>query len=186
MKILERLPLLPRTQSLRFGSRHVPFHRNAQVVWLSVGAPGSRDPQHACPPFPALLDSGNNHDCFLDEHHLVHWAGMQPALFQTVGSIRINERDVPRRRIRMWIHPNVPGTHERDPDRKPVRLHLLEGIAVGPTQPSNIVFPRVPLLGFSAFQRSALDYWFDSKTGYSYLRTADWRSRVVRWLYRFF
>ncbi len=185
MKILDRLPLLPRTRSVRFADRHIPFHRNSIVIWLGIGQPGERDWRHSCDPFPVLLDSGNNYDCFLHEHHLTHWAGMQPTQFETTGSIRINDHDVPRLRADMWIYANVPGTHERDPERAPTRIRLVEGVGVGPARPDGFVFPRVPLLGLSALQKNAFDYWFDSKTGYSYLRTADWRSRVVRALYGF-
>lgn len=82
----------------------------------------------------------------------------------------------------LWIHPNIPGTFKRHPNRKPFRVRLPEGIAVGLSRPNQVVVPRVPLLGFSALYKNKLDYWFDSKKGHSYLRTSGWRSRLIRWL----
>jgi hypothetical protein len=186
MKILDRLPLLTETRTIRFGQRHVVFHRNAQVVWISIGLEGAQDSSQISAPFPALVDSGNNSECFIHEHHLIHWAGIQPNHLDPQGTIRINGRDIPQRRADVWVHPNLPGTHERNPQRSPFRLQISDGIAVGPKQVDDIVFPRVPLLGFSALYQNNLDYWFDSKTGHSFLRTASWRSRVIRWLYRIF
>jgi hypothetical protein len=80
MKIIDRLPLLPASQLIRFGRRNVRFHRDSMVVWLSVSLP----------------------------------------------------------------------------------------------------------LGFPALRENDLDFWFDSKTGQFSVRTADWRSRLIRLLYRLF
>ena len=77
MKILDRLPLLPASQSVRFGQRHVRFHRDSMVVWLSVALSGEQNSQRISAVFPALLDSGNNSTVYLHEHHLLHWAGFQ-------------------------------------------------------------------------------------------------------------
>jgi len=187
MKILDRLPLLTASQSIGFRQRHVSFHRNALVIWLSIGRRGNKNPLHISPAFPAMLDSGNNSACFLHEHHLIQWAGIQPNQLETIGSVRINDQRIAQLKADVWIHPNVPGTHEHDSQRLPFRVHIAKGLAVGRPRPDdNTLFPRVPLLGFSALKMNALDYWFDSKTGYSYLRTADWRSRLVRGLYRMF
>jgi hypothetical protein len=184
VKILRRLPLLTASRSIRFGQRHVSFHRNALVIWLSVSMRGEESPRHISTAFPAMLDSGNNSGCFLHEDHLVHWAGMQPNQLETIGSISINSRRIQLHGADVWIHPNTPGTHERDPQGSPFRLEMADGIALGRASPENSpMFPRVPLLGLAAFKANALDYWFDSKTGHSFLRTADWRSRLIRLLH---
>lgn len=74
-KILDRLPPLPQTQNVPFGQRHVTVYRDALLVWLGIGLRGERRPELLSPPFPALLDSGNNYDFYLHEHHLVHSPG---------------------------------------------------------------------------------------------------------------
>jgi hypothetical protein len=110
MKILVRLPLLPRTETITFGQRHVPFHRDEIVVWLSLALPEERDPQRISPPFPAVIDTGNGLPCYLHERHLVEWAGIHSALLPSLGTKRVNQRDVPCLDAVVWIHPNVPGT----------------------------------------------------------------------------
>jgi len=187
VRILQRLPFLTDSRTIRFRQRHVSFHRNALVIWLSIGLRGDKDPRQISPAFPALLDSGNNSECFLHEHHLTRWAGMQPEQLETMGSTSINNQRIPQLRAYVWIHPNVPGTHERDLNATPFPLRIARGVAVKRASlDDNTVFPRVPLLGFAALKPNALDYWFDSKTGYSFLRTADWRSRLIRLLHRSF
>ena len=63
------------------------------MVWVSIGLHGEERPERVSPPFPALIDSGNNYDFSLNEHHLIHWAGIRPAL---LGTTHINHQEVPR------------------------------------------------------------------------------------------
>jgi hypothetical protein len=184
MKILDRLPVLPRPKTFRFGGRHVRFLRDEIVVWLSIGSPGERDPGRLSPPFPGLIDSGNNSEVYLHEHHLVQWAGIRPAALAPLESRHVNERDVRSHEADVWIYSNLPGTQERWPGKAPFRLELEQGIAVGPAVPDQPVFPRVPLLGFSALRNNHLDFWFDSKAAQCHLWTAGWRSKVIRLLSR--
>ncbi len=172
MKILDRLPLLPQPRTLRFGQRHVPFLRDEIVVWLSVGLPGERDHQRLSPPFPALLDSGNNSAFYLHEHHLAQWAGIRPALLDVLVAKRVNQQNVPCLEADVWLHPNTPGTWERAPGRQPFRSEFGEGMAVGPRVPDQLVFPRVPLLGIAALRENGLDFWFDSKPAQCHVCTA--------------
>lgn len=186
MKILDRLPMLSETTPIRFGEHQTTLHRNAIVVWISIGVFGESDPQRISPPFPALLDSGNNCEAYLHEYHLVHWAGIRPAFLPHRGARNLNEQAVPFREADIWIHPNLPGSFDRSLLRVPFPMRLGDGIAVGPKRADGTIFPRLPLIGFSALRRNRLDYWFDSKTGHSFLRTASWRSCIIRSLCRFF
>jgi hypothetical protein len=184
MKIIDRLPLLTRTEAVTFGQRHVPFHRDEVLVWLSIGLPGEQDPQRISPPFPALLDTGNGSACYLHEHHLTHWAGLRPAPLQVLRTKRVNQRDVPCLEADVWVHPNTPGTWKRALDGQPYRLEVREGIAVGPPEADRPMFPRVPLLGVAALRRNKLDFWFDSRAAQCHVWTAGWRSKVMRLLSR--
>ena len=132
MKILQHLPLLSNSRPIRFGQRHVSFHRNALVIWLIVGLSSDKRGEYLSPAFPALLDSGNNSEFFLHEHHLLHWAGMHPNQFETTGSVNINGQRISLLEADVWIHPNLPGSHERDPLRSPFRLELDDGLAIAP------------------------------------------------------
>jgi hypothetical protein len=182
MKILDRLPLLPQTRTFHFGDRHGPLLRNEIVVWLSIGLRGERDPQRLSPPFPGLIDSGNNSEFYLHEHHLVHWAGIRPDLLALLASRRVNKREVTSHEADVWIYPNLPRTQDRWPGKTPLRLELEEGIAVGPPVADQSIFPRVPLLGLSALRNNRLDFWFESKTAECHVWTADWRSKIMRLL----
>jgi hypothetical protein len=141
-RVLDRLPLLPETQTINFGQRHVAFHRGAIIVWLSIGLRGEENPLRLSPPFPALLDSGNNCEAYLHEYHLVHWAGIRPVLLAVLGSKRINETVIPCHEADVWIYPNIPGSYKRAPERTPYRLELEDGIAVGPPRPDQAVVLR--------------------------------------------
>jgi hypothetical protein len=184
MKILDRLPLLTRTENITFGQRHVRFHRDEILVWLSIGLPGERDPQRISPPFPAMLDTGNGSAFYLHEHHLLQWAGVRPDSLTLLGTRQVNQRDVPSRDADVWVHPNTPGTWQRAPGKRPFRLDNKEGIAVGPPVPDQVMFPRVPLLGVAALRSNGLDFWFDSKAAQCHVWTAGWRSRIMRLLCR--
>jgi hypothetical protein len=184
-KILDRLPLMPKTQSVTFGERHVTVYRDELLIWLSLGLPGEERLDLLSPPFPALLDSGNDCDCYLHEHHLVHWAGARPALLTGLGSKHINQQEVPCREADVWIYPNEPGTHRRRAGQPPFRLEIDEGIAVAPQQAEQPIDPRLPVLGFPALRKNGLDFWFDSAAAHCYLRTAGWRSKIIRLLQKF-
>jgi hypothetical protein len=186
-RILDRLPPLPGAATIDFGERHVAFFRDSLLVWLSIGLRGEERLDRLSPAFPALFDTGNNHDCYLHEHHLVQWAGIRPAMLAVLGTRRINREPVPCHEGDVWIYPNQPGTYKRAEDKPPFRLRIEGGIAVRPTdaQHAAAVSPRVPLLGVAAARRNKLDWWFDSQASHFYLRTAGWRSKIIRLLQRF-
>jgi hypothetical protein len=39
-RILDRLPLVPRTGPVSFGQRHVTIYRDEVLVWVSIGLHG--------------------------------------------------------------------------------------------------------------------------------------------------
>ncbi len=184
MKILDRLPLPTQTETITFGSRHVRFHRDEILVWLSIGLLGERDPRRISPPFPAVLDTGNGAPFYLHEYHLIDWTGIRPTLLALRGTKKVNQQHVPFHEADVWIHPNTPGTWKRALGKQPFRLELEEGIAIGPPVPNQPPFPRVPLLGVAALRSNKLDFWFDSKAARCHVWTAGWRSKIVRLLCR--
>ncbi len=184
-KILDRLPAMPRSTPVDFGQRQVTVFPDELLVWVSVGLPGEAQPQLLSPPFPALLDSGNGCDFYLNEHHLVHWAGISPGSLIVLARKQINQQQVPFREADVWVYPNEPGTYRRQEGKPPFLLANVEGVAVAPELAGQRPAPRLPLLGFPALRKNRLDFWFDGAAAHCYLRTAGWRSRLVRWLQRF-
>lgn len=181
-KILDRLPLLSRKTAVRFGSRTVAFRRDQILVWIGISLRGESDPNRISPKFPALIDTGNGCDAYLSAHHLVHWAGIDPAMLSIIQHLAIHERAIPCHEADVWIFPNRPGTHELLAGSEPFRLELDDGIAVAPHTGDHPVEPRLPLLGLSAFRKNRLDFCFHSATTDCTLRTANWRTRLLRWL----
>jgi hypothetical protein len=184
-RILDRLPPLPRTGVVAFGERHVTVFHDELLVWVSLGLRGEERLESLSPAFPALLDTGNNCDFYLHEHHLVHWAGIQPALLPVLGRKQINQQEIPCREADVWIYANEPGTHKHSSGKPPVLLEVDDGIAVAPQLPDQSIDPRLPLLGLPALRKNSLDFWFDSTAAHCYLRTADWRSKVIRFFQKF-
>jgi hypothetical protein len=183
-KILDRLPVFLQPRTVTFGQRSVRIRRDELLVWLGISLPGEQRAERVSPPFPALLDTANNSECYLHEHHLVHWAGIRPDLLAVLGSKRINQQKTPCRQAGVWIYPNQPGTTDVWKGRPPFHLEVPDGIAVAPLLPDKPVAPRLPLLGLPALRKNALDFWFDSAAAHCYLRTADWRSKLIRLLQR--
>jgi hypothetical protein len=183
-KILDRLPLVARTGPVSFGQRHVTVFRDELLIWVSVGLHGEESVERLSPPFPALLDSGNNYDFYLNEHHLVHWAGIRPDQVALLGTKYINRQEVPRRQADVWLYPNQPGTTDIWRGKAPFHLEVPDGIAIRPANPEALVEPRLPLLGFPALRTNELDFWFDSKAARCHVWTAGWRGRIVRLLSR--
>jgi hypothetical protein len=181
-KILERLPAFPATKAVRFGQRSVRIHRDELLVWVGIGLRGEQRPERITPPFPALLDTANNYEFYLHEHHLTHWAGIRPALLPVLGTRHINQETVPCHEADVWVYPNQPATADVWTGKPPFRLTIPDGIAVAPPRLDQPVDPRLPLLGLPALRKNVLDYWFDSQAAQCYLRTADWRSKVIRLL----
>jgi hypothetical protein len=94
----------------------------------------------------------------LNEHHLVHWAGIRPALLALLGTKHINRQEVPRRQADVWLYPNLPGTTDIWKAKAPFHLEIPDGIAIGPANPEVPVEPRLPLLGFPALRTNGLDF----------------------------
>ena len=183
-KILDRLPLFHAATSVAFGERRVRIHRDQLLVWVGIGLRGEDNPERVCPPFPALLDTANNYDFYLHEHHLVVWAGFRPAVLAVLGSKYINQVQTACHEADVWIYPNNPGTSEVRKGKPPFRLRIPSGIAVAPQQPGSPITPRLPLLGLPALRKNALDLWFDSEAALWYLCTAGWRSKIMRLVHR--
>jgi hypothetical protein len=150
------------------------------IVWLSISPADMVEWDPRTPAFPAILDSGNNFTLSIFTSQLMQWAGIRPELLRVLGRIREGGRHYPRHEADVWLHPNVPGTRERQAGSRPCRLTLEKGLAVYPDSVS--LPPHLPLLGLQALTENELHLTVDGAQQLVWLRTLDWRTRLLRWL----
>jgi len=166
VKIIDRQPL-------REGSSEVwtpdsialvkPF-QIVVMVSLSIGdflEPGVRR-------FPAILDTGLNHNFAIRREHLDRWTALRlPAR----KPITIRKKQIPLAAAHVWVYRNEPGTNLPS-DLVPIRLRTPEGIAIFPENEPNPA--RLPILGLRALVRSDLTLIIDGKRREVTLKTPGW------------
>jgi hypothetical protein len=136
------------------------------TVSLSIGdflEPGARR-------FPAILDTGLNHNFAIRREHLDRWTTLSLPMLRQVT---IQNRDIPLAAAHVWLHRNRPGTSSIA-DLEPIRLRTPEGIAVFPANVSNPA--RLPILGLRALVRNHLKLIIDGNRRQVTLKTAGWFS----------
>lgn len=150
MQILRRLPFGESPSTVQVAGEVVLVRSYQIVVWVSLGVDESI--AASAPRFPAVLDTGHNHNFSLQERQLTTWAGIDPARCSTLGAVRVNRQEVPLRRLNLWLYRNRPRTTELL--TRPVALAVPEGVAVYPADA--VGPPRLPLLGLRALVRNGL------------------------------
>ncbi len=177
--ILRRLPFHENADEVTVGLERVRIRPYQIIVWVSLSAKSVLElPPHA-PRFPALLDTGHNHNFSIRRQHLVNWAGIDPAGVPVRGAVREGGRRAQLYRLNAWLHPNQAGERDRFADRPPFCLELPEGVAVYPDEAG---FPPLPLLGLRALVRNKLHLAIDPESQLVNLRTPDWRTWLAHWL----
>jgi hypothetical protein len=161
ISVLRDLPFFDRETRAATPTGEVIVRPFQIVIWVSI------TPQHvinldaAAPRFPAVLDTGNNHNFSLREEHLLSWAGAVPSQHFDRGQINIAGQAVPLVTANVWLHPNKAGQRDAFSKRPAVCLELPEGIAVYPSQALNAV--RLPTLGLRALARNGLRLVIDGR-----------------------
>jgi hypothetical protein len=116
--------------------------------------------------FPAILDTGHNHNFSISQRQLNQWAGLSPDQLPPLGNILVNKQEVPLRKAVLWIHRNKPKSAELLP--RPFALELPQGIAV---YPEGTPAPRLPLLGLRGLVLNHLQLTVDGSRRVVSLRT---------------
>ena len=166
MKIIDRLPIGEGNSEVWTpdGIALVKPFQIVVMVSLSIGEvlePGSRR-------FPAILDTGLNHNFAIRREHLDRWTALR---LPTRKPVTIREQEVPLGAAYVWVHCNRPGTNAPS-DLAPIRLRTPEGIAVFPENLANPA--RLPILGLRALVRSNLTLIMDGKRREVTLKTPGW------------
>jgi hypothetical protein len=167
--ILRRLPILPTGQPVTLpGGETVPMLPHQIVMWVSLGRKGRRTPGPGIPRFPAVLDTGFNHNFLLRHKHLVRWAGWRPEQFVVMDRLRAYGQQVPLYAANVWVHPNRSGERDELTGEPPFCLELDSGVGVCPPA---LTTPRLPLLGLRALLVAGLQAKLDGARGLFSLRT---------------
>lgn len=168
MRILNRLPFsqIPSAVSTPDGIAEVKPYQIA--VTVSLTARGLLDLPDGSPRFPAILDTGTNHNFAIRQVHLEQWAGLA---LRPRGKVVIQGDDVPLLAGSVWIHPNRPGMRDLAPARA-IRLEMPEGLIVYPDTTPNPV--RLPILGLRTLVRNHLKLTIDGRRREVTLCTPGW------------
>jgi hypothetical protein len=126
MKLLGRQPL-PQASSEVWTPDGLVLVKPFQIVVmvsLSSGdalEPGSRR-------FPAILDTGLNHNFAIRREHLDRWTALRLA---TRKSVSLQKQEVPLAAANVWLYRNETGT-DLPSDLPPIRLRTPDGIVILP------------------------------------------------------
>jgi hypothetical protein len=166
MKLINRQPL-PEENSEVWTPDGLALVKPFQIVVmvsLSIGdvlEPGSRR-------FPAILDTGHNHNFAIRRDHLDRWTALRPP---TRKRVTVQKQEIPLAATHVWVYRTEPGTNATS-DLPPIRLRTPEGIAVFPENVPNPA--RLPILGLRALVRSHLKLIIDGKRREVTLKTSGW------------
>lgn len=166
MKILDRLPFAEEESRVPTPDGIAIVRPYQIIVWVSLAAHDVLKPPPGMPPFPAILDTGNNHNFAIRREQLERWTRLT---LSRRGQVAFNGHVVPLMAAHLWIHPNAPGISAPS-EREPFRLPLEEGIAV---YPSNVPNPaRLPILGLRAIVQNNLMLTIKGRSRHVSLREA--------------
>ena len=118
--------------------------------------------------FPAILDTGLNHNFAIRREHVDRWTSLR---LPTRKRVTIRNQEIPLAVAHVWVYRNKRGTSTPS-DVPPVRLRTPEGIAIFPENSPNQA--RLPILGLRALVRSDLTLIMDGKRREVTLKTPGW------------
>jgi hypothetical protein len=120
------------------------------VVTVSIATKRVIELPHDAPRFPAVLDTGNNHNFAIRRQQFDRWTGLT---LPKRGLVNVGGRTVPLYAANVWIHPAHGDAF---------RLRMEEGIVVYPSDLPNPA--RLPILGLRGLVRNGLRLVIDGKT----------------------
>jgi hypothetical protein len=167
MYILRQLPFRDAASFVEVAGEPIAIRPYQIIVWVSLSVSEVLDAD--APRFPAVLDTGHNHNFSIRERQLLRWAGIGADMLPQLGEILVNQREVPLLAVSLWIHQNRAGSNELLP--RSYRLDLPQGIAVYADE--TIGAPRLPLLGLRGLVTNELYLTIDGTHRWVSLRTSS-------------
>ena len=118
MKILDRLPYSADATFVAAPGASVRVKLYQFILVVSIGLQTLQEWDLRMPGFPALLDTGNNHNLSISRGHLLRWAGLEPEARRIIAAIRERQQRIPLDAASVWLHKNRPGeraSREQEP-----------------------------------------------------------------------
>ncbi|MBW3539378.1 MAG: hypothetical protein KY476_03840 [Planctomycetes bacterium] len=160
--LLRRLPFFTHSTTTSLHGRTVRIKADQIVVWVSLSPPATRHLDPRVPRFPAILDTGCNHNFVIRERHLIEWAGIHPGSLRRLSRVRTRGRSAVELNADIWLHRNRAGERDQFNGAPPVLLETQPAIIVVPDDSAD-THPRLPLLGLRALRWAKLDLHIDSR-----------------------
>jgi hypothetical protein len=162
--ILRQLPFQDAATVLNVMGEQVVIRPYQIAVWVGLSLDSTWPKNGSI--FPAILDTGHNHNFSISERLLHQWAGLSLDQLPPLGTILVNKQEVPLLKSAVWIHRNKPKSAELLPH--PFALELPHGIAV---YPEGTPAPRLPLIGLRGLVTNQLQLMVDGSRRVVSLRT---------------
>ncbi len=157
--IINKLPFSTRDSTVTVRGQSVVVKRHQIIVWVSLAELGFSTLHPETPHFPALLDTGCNHNLIIPEQLLREWAGIHPQYLPRAQDTRLFGEHVPQFAANIWLHANELRERDRFANRPPFLLEAYPGIVVLPQTSRTRL--RLPLLGIRALERAKLHMTID-------------------------
>lgn len=119
------------------------------VVMVSIAAKTVMELPSDAPRFPAVVDTGNNHNFAIRQEPFARWTGLT---LPKRGLINVGGTTIPLHAANVWIHPDSGDAF---------RMRMEEGIAIYPPDVANPA--RLPILGLRGLMRNGLMIVIDGK-----------------------
>jgi hypothetical protein len=155
MTILDQLPFFDEDTLAALPDGTSVIVRKFQIVaWVSLAPKGLAALPPGTPRFPAILDTGHNHNFSIRHEHLARCLVPNgEALRELPPDAIINGQRVAHFTANVWLHPNRRGQRDVVSQRKPVCLELAGGAAIFAPGTGG---PRLPLVGLRALVTNRL------------------------------
>jgi hypothetical protein len=111
-RILQQLPFYETETTATTPDGPVAVRAYQMIVWVSVSRKGTRTLEPEVPRFPAVLDTGNNHNFAIRQEHLERWAGLLLTSLPRMGRIFVGQQPVPLAAANVWVHRNKRGQRD--------------------------------------------------------------------------
>ena len=133
MKILDRLPVAHQHYQYNFRGESSAIKPYQIIIQVSISDHATWDPR--IPVFPALLDTGNNHNFSIQAYQLRRWAGIDP----DTSRLRVRSAWTDESHSTSCPRMDSPKWRRKRELRggQPFMLRLAEGVIVYPADGSN-------------------------------------------------
>ena len=130
--IIRNIPFFDQPTTVEVRGQSVRVKRDQILIWVSIAEKGVRTLHPNTPRFPAILDTGSNHNFAIRRKQLIEWAGLHPNYLRSFAATRLHGRTVAQLAANVWLYPNRLGQRDEFAERPPFLLECQHGIAVIP------------------------------------------------------